>query len=125
MTKTEPASSIMMFSGFRSRWMIPLACAASSASSVLSAISIARSGSRGPAWLRSWRSVSPWIHSIDRYRIPPTSPRSWTRQTFGWVTCRVSRTSRLKPLTNDARRANSGRISFSARTLSSAVSIAL
>ena len=48
----------LMFAGFRSRWMIPCSCAASSASAICCAIGSASSSGIGPRAIRS-ASVSP------------------------------------------------------------------
>ena len=66
-TFTAPSSLILMFAGFRSRWMTPASWAASRASAICLAIAIASSSGIGPSAMRS-ASVGPWTSS----RIPWT-----------------------------------------------------
>ena len=51
-TFTVPSGGILMFAGFRSRWMIPCSCAASSASAICLAIGSASSSGIGPRAIR-------------------------------------------------------------------------
>ena len=48
-TFTVPSARTLMFAGFRSRWMIPCSCAASSASAICFAIGSASSSGIGSA----------------------------------------------------------------------------
>ena len=47
-TFTVPSGVILMLAGFRSRWMMPFSCAASSASAIWRAIGSASSSGNGP-----------------------------------------------------------------------------
>ena len=51
-TFTVPSARTLMFAGFRSRWMIPCSCAASSASAICFAIGSASSSGIGPRAIR-------------------------------------------------------------------------
>ncbi len=75
-TFTCPSCVSMMLAGFRSRWMIPLSCAASSASTICRAVASASSMDSGPAASRS-ASDCPSTSSSTRNREPPTSSRPW------------------------------------------------
>ena len=55
-TFTVPSVRTLTFAGFRSRWMIPCSCAASSASAICFAIGNASSTGIGPATMRCDRS---------------------------------------------------------------------
>ena len=55
-TFTLPSGVILMLAGFRSRWMIPCSCAASSASAICFAIGSASSSGIGPRAMRCARS---------------------------------------------------------------------
>ena len=48
-----PSGVILIFAGFRSRWMMPCSCAASSASAICRAIGSASSSGIGPRAIRS------------------------------------------------------------------------
>ena len=62
-TFTVPSARTLMFAGFRSRWMIPCSCAASSASAICFAIGNASASGIGPFAMRS-ASVGPSTSSI-------------------------------------------------------------
>ena len=62
-TFTVPSGRTLMFAGFRSRWMIPCSCAASSASAICFAIGSASSSGIAPRAMRCDRS-SPSTSSI-------------------------------------------------------------
>ena len=51
-TFTVPSARTLMFAGFRSRWMMPCSCAASSASAICFAIGSASSSGIGPRAMR-------------------------------------------------------------------------
>ena len=51
-TFTVPSGVTLMFAGFRSRWMMPCSCAASSASAICCAIGSASSSGIGPRAMR-------------------------------------------------------------------------
>ena len=55
-TLTTPAGVVMMLAGFRSRWMMPLSCAASSASAIWPAMRSASPSASGP--LSVWPGTS-------------------------------------------------------------------
>ncbi len=63
MTRAWPSADTMTFEGFKSRWMMPRACAYSSASATSSASRAASGGATGPAARRSF-SVWPSTYSI-------------------------------------------------------------
>ncbi len=65
-----PSARTLMFAGFRSRWMIPCSCAASSASAICFAIGSASSSGIAPRAIRCDRS-SPSTSSITSARTPP------------------------------------------------------
>ena len=71
-TFTLPSGVIFTFAGFRSRWMIPFSCAASSASQICFAIPSDSSTGIGPRLIRS-ASVSPSTSSITRNLRSPDS----------------------------------------------------
>jgi hypothetical protein len=75
-TLTPPSGVILTFAGFRSRWTIPRACAASTASAIWRAMASASSTGIGPAAMRSAR-VSPGTSSSTRARTPPASSTPW------------------------------------------------
>ena len=54
-TFTMPSARNLMFAGFRSRWMMPFSCAASSASVICLATGSASSSGIGPRAMRSAR----------------------------------------------------------------------
>ena len=72
-TFTVPSGVTLMFAGFRSRWMIPCSCAASSASAICRAIGSASSSGIGPRAIRSASVVAldQFQHErVDRRRCP-------------------------------------------------------
>ena len=69
-TFTVPSARTLMFAGFRSRWMIPCSCAASSASAICFAIGNASSSGIAPRAIRCDRS-SPSTSSITSAVMPP------------------------------------------------------
>ena len=71
-TLTVPSGRTLMFAGFRSRWMMPCACAASSASAICRAMGSASSIGIGPCAIRS-ASVSPSTSSMTRAEVPSAS----------------------------------------------------
>jgi len=71
-TFTVPSGLTLIFAGFRSRWMMPCACAASSASAICSAIGSASSTGIAPCEMRS-ASVGPSTSSITSALAPPES----------------------------------------------------
>ena len=73
-TFTVPSARTLMFAGFRSRWMIPCSCAASSASAICFAIGNASSSGIAPRAMRCDRS-SPSTSSITSAVMPPLSSR--------------------------------------------------
>ena len=75
-TLTVPSSRTLMLAGFRSRWMIPCSCAASSASAICFAIGKASSSGMGPRAIRCERS-SPSTSSITSAVIPSASSMPW------------------------------------------------
>jgi hypothetical protein len=70
---TRPSVVRKMFSGLRSRWMIPFACAAARPSAMPAPISAALRHAIGPALMRL-RSVSPSSSSVTLYAAPPSEP---------------------------------------------------
>ena len=82
-TFTVLSPRTLMFAGFRSRWMTPCSCAASSASAICLAIGNASSIGIAPRAMRCDRS-SPSISSITSARTPPDSSRPWICAIFGW-----------------------------------------
>ena len=64
-----PSGRTLMFAGFRSRWMIPCSCAASSASAICFAIGSASSSGIAPRAIRCDRS-SPSTSSITSAVTP-------------------------------------------------------
>ena len=118
-------SSTMMFCGFRSRWITPSECAASSAAHTWRMTLTASTGSNlslvRRRSLRSW----PWTNSIVMNFSPSACPRSKIRMTFLWVTCRAKISSCLKRCRISGFPANSGRMTLIATNLSSSVSRAL
>jgi hypothetical protein len=82
-TFTCPLGVSLMLAGFRSRWMTPRSCAASSASAIWRAIGNASSTEIGPSVMRS-ASVDPSTSSITsalvgRLKPAPTIPSSSPR----------------------------------------------
>ena len=86
-TFTVPSGRTLMFAGFRSRWMMPCSCAASSASAICLAIGSASSSGIGPRAMRSAR-VGPFdqlhdervravrlLEAVDRARCSDDSAR--------------------------------------------------
>ncbi len=63
-TFTVPSSRTLMLAGFRSRWMIPASCAASSASAICLAIGSASASGIGPWAMRS-ASVGPSTRAVN------------------------------------------------------------
>ena len=66
-TFTVPSARTLMFAGFRSRWMIPCSCAASSASAICLAIGSASSSGIGAARdaLRQVLALDQFHHERD------------------------------------------------------------
>ena len=62
-TLTLPSGVILMFAGFRSRWMTPFSCATSSASAICDAMRSESATGSGPVERRS-ASVSPATSSM-------------------------------------------------------------
>ena len=60
-TFTTPSARTLMFAGFRSRWMIPCSCAASSASAICLAI-----GSASSSGMRAARDPLRQILTLDQ-----------------------------------------------------------
>jgi hypothetical protein len=90
------------FCGLRSRWMMPAACAAATPAVISrSSARAAEMGSGPRRRTRAWR-VSPSIYSIEMRSSGPSSPRSWMRITFGWVTLRAAFTSRRSRSTSSS-----------------------
>src|SRR5215468_2031991 len=83
------------FSGFRSRWMIPLSWMAARPSASCISTRRPRSGASGPL-PRCWRSVSPSANSMTRQVASWDCPKSMTRTTAGCSTLESSRASRRK-----------------------------
>ena len=70
---------IITFAGFRSRWITPASCAASTPAAICAASSMASSTGSGPRSSRS-ASDSPSTNSRTRYRAPSCSlPRDSLR----------------------------------------------
>ncbi len=82
---------IMMFSGFRSRWMTPLSCALASTSATCSTISMASiSGSR-PCSAMTFLRSTPSQYSMAMKRLPSSScPKSCKRHGVGVRHARVA-----------------------------------
>ena len=76
----------LMFAGFRSRWMMPCSCAASSASAICLAIGSASSSGIAPRAIRCDRS-SPSTSSMTSALTPLSPPgRGWPRCSDGSAT---------------------------------------
>ncbi len=71
-TLTLPSGVILMFAGFRSRWITPFSCANSSASAIWAPMRSASAIDSGPPTSR-WASVSPSTSSMTMYRVEPSS----------------------------------------------------
>ena len=69
-TFTVPSGRTLMLAGFRSRWMMPCSCAASSASAICLAIGSASSTGMAPRAIRS-ASVGPSTSSMHQRRDTP------------------------------------------------------
>ena len=82
-TFTVPSARTLILAGFRSRWMMPCSCAASSASAICFAMGNASSSGIAPRAMRCERS-SPSTSSITRAVIPPLSSRPYMAAIFGW-----------------------------------------
>ena len=61
-TFTVPSARTLMFAGFRSRWMIPCSCAASSASAICFAI-----GSASSSGIASARNALRQVVALDEF----------------------------------------------------------
>ena len=111
--------STMMLAGLRSRWTTPAWCAARSPDTTPRATVSTCSTGRPPSFFfRIEESSTPSTYGIVMYLMPSISPMSWMRTTFGWVTCRASRSSRLNRFSRS--RAASGSLAISGRTILSA-----
>ena len=75
-TFTCPSGVTMMLPGLMSRWTIPAACAALSASATCAAIRAARAGSSGPSSRRMSARLRPGTSSITMKRVGPSAPAS-------------------------------------------------
>ena len=84
-----------MLAGFRSRWMIPWSCAASSASQIWRAIGTASSRGRGPRAMRS-ASVGPSTSSSTSAGGSVESSNPWIAAMFGWLREASTCASRVK-----------------------------
>ena len=73
--RSAPPVVSITLPGFRSRWMMPCLCAASSASAICAAMSSACASGSGPFRSRS-ASVSPARCSMTRKVVPSCSPTS-------------------------------------------------
>jgi hypothetical protein len=86
------------FSGFRSRWTIPAAWAASSARAIPRKIGTASSAGMRPRWRTQSSSVTPVISSITKYCRPSGSEPKPKMSTMFllriWLTARASATKR-------------------------------
>ena len=94
-TATRPLLSSSTFSGLKSRWTMPPACAAASASPAVRKTSRMASSERGSAWSHV-ASVCPATSSIEMYARPSASPVSYTVTMFGWARRAMSRASRAR-----------------------------
>ncbi len=74
-TFTCPEASTRMFSGLRSRWMMPLPWAKSMARHTWTMIFTADWGSMAPPAMSS-RRLRPSTYSMTKYQVPSTCPRS-------------------------------------------------
>ncbi len=73
------------FSGLRSRWTMPAACAAPSAEAIGSRMRTAAPAGMGPPALMTWPSVWPRSSSMTKYGRPSSSrPKSVICTTLGW-----------------------------------------
>src|SRR5919199_1165005 len=91
------AGSYMTLSGLRSRWMIPAACAACTASAICEMIVATSAGGSGALRRAYFSSSSPGAHSIARKCSPGrASPISIVRTTFGCWTRVPNDASRRK-----------------------------
>ncbi len=79
-TFTVPSARTLMFAGFRSRWMIPCSCAASSASAICFAIGSASSSGIAPRAMRCDRSSAlDQFHHERRDAVRSLRGRRWPR----------------------------------------------
>src|SRR5215471_2269023 len=109
-TFTAPSGRTLMFAGFRSRWMMPCSCAASSASAICFAIGSASSSGIGPCAMRS-ASVGPSTSSSTSACTPSPSSKPKIAPMFGWLTEARTCASRLNRASRSGSAANSaGRI---------------
>src|SRR5690349_10071119 len=96
-SSARPSSVMKMFSGFTSRWMIPIACAAESADATSRSTRTTNSGASGrSSWITCLR-VRPLTCVITS--AMPAAPRSSTRctpTTFGCASEATKRASRAK-----------------------------
>ena len=91
-TRTRPSLPMSTFSGLKSRWMMPAACAAASPRP---ACANTASTSRH-AWVRviQLRKVPPSTRSMAKNRTSPTAPTSYTGTTLGWASWAIAWASR-------------------------------
>jgi hypothetical protein len=92
---TKPSFVTIRFSGLRSRWTMPAACALASPSAACAAMSNSRrAGSGRPSCDNSRsRSVCPSTSSMTMYGRPEVSPISWIVTMFGWFSWEAARAS--------------------------------
>ena len=84
-----------MFSGLRSRWMMPAACAAESARQIWVAMRSARATSSAPSRSITEPSSTPSRYSITKYAEPSVVvPESVTSTMCGWPIFDAARASR-------------------------------
>src|SRR5262245_25728331 len=94
-TFTVPSGRTWMLAGFRSRWMIPRSCAASSASAICFAIGNASTKGTAPCAIRS-ASVGPSTNSITSAMVPSDFSTPWICATLGWFNAARTSASRWK-----------------------------
>ena len=110
-TFTSPVSVTMMLAGFRSRWTMPAAWAAPSASAICTAY-FSTSARGSPSRSIDSARVLPATYSMAMKSTPSAWPMSWIVTMFGWLSAEAAFASCTK------RRLRSGSATFSAgRTL--------
>ena len=93
------------FSGFRSRWTMPCACAAASARQIWLAIRSARAVSTAPSRSMMFPSSTPSRYSITKYTLPSlVVPESVTSTMFGCPIFEAARASRRNRSTRSGMR---------------------
>jgi len=106
-----------MFSGLRSRWTMPAACAAATAWHTCSSTSRASPGASAPARSMRVNRSSPSSSSMTMYGVSPSMPALWISTTWSLAIREPTLASSSKRWRAPASFAMSGLMSFSARAL--------